>query len=396
MLRTVVIFAVLTAAVASRLAGAVEPDARDAAPCADTAWPFWKTYVLRFITDDGRVMDHTGGGHTTSEGQGYALFFALVADDRALFDRLLAWTEANLAKGDLKANLPAWKWGRDADGAWKALDENSASDADLWIAFDLLEAGRLWNEPRYTALGRALAAKVVERETADLPGLGPMLLPAPLGFQLDADTWRLNPSYLPLPLLRAMRTHGIAGPWDALADNLVRLVREAAPLGFIADWVAFSAAGGFRPDPVAGPLGSHDAIRCYLWAGLTHDDDPQKATLSVRLSGMYRFWIANGYLPEKVDPWRRLPMPGMGPAGFLGAIRPEVGAMGRASDLARLEAQIAGFAHNGLYGEPPHYYEQNLLLFGAGFAEKRYRFAADGTLDLRWKMPCVPTPSSLP
>ena len=36
---------------------------------------------------------------------------------------------------------------------------------------------------RYTQLGTALAAQIVKQEVVDLPGLGPMLLPGPQGFQ---------------------------------------------------------------------------------------------------------------------------------------------------------------------------------------------------------------------
>src|SRR5262249_3814760 len=103
--------------------------------CADRSpWPLWNAYVTHFISDDGRVIDPAAGAITTSEGQSYALFFALVANDRPLFLRLLAWTRDNLAGGRLGERLPAYKWGRRRDGAWGVLDSNSAADSDLWIA----------------------------------------------------------------------------------------------------------------------------------------------------------------------------------------------------------------------------------------------------------------------
>src|SRR5207253_9506464 len=106
-----------------------------------------------------------------------------------------AWTENNLAQGDLTAHLPAWIWGKRDDGSWGVIDTNPAADADLWIAYTLLEAGRLWQERRYTALGSVIAARIVRDETATLPGLGRTVLPGPVGFRLRADAWRLNPSY---------------------------------------------------------------------------------------------------------------------------------------------------------------------------------------------------------
>ncbi|MEK7927443.1 glycosyl hydrolase family 8, partial [Burkholderia contaminans] len=122
---------------------------------------------------DGRVIDvGSDDSRTVSEGQAYGLFFALVANDRRMFDTILAWTENNLAQGDLSAHLPAWLWGRAPDGAWRVLDANAASDADLWIAYALVEAGRLWHERSYTARGALLAKRVLDVETATVPGLG--------------------------------------------------------------------------------------------------------------------------------------------------------------------------------------------------------------------------------
>ncbi len=93
------------------------------------------------IDSQGRVIDHSAQDRTTSEGQSYAMFFALVDNDRIRFDKLLNWTEVNLAGGDLTQRLPAWSWGKSPDGSWKILDQNPAADADLWIAYSLLEAG---------------------------------------------------------------------------------------------------------------------------------------------------------------------------------------------------------------------------------------------------------------
>ena len=52
--------------------------------CRQRAWPLWESYQARFIDGQGRVIDHTGGDRTTSEGQAYALFFALVTRSRWL------------------------------------------------------------------------------------------------------------------------------------------------------------------------------------------------------------------------------------------------------------------------------------------------------------------------
>ena len=107
------------------------------------------------------------------------MFFALADNDRATFDRLLNWTQANLAGGDLETHLPAWLWGKNKDGEWKTLDPNSASDADVWMAYTLIEAGRLWNVPHYTSLGRQMMVHDRQKRSGQLPGFGPMLMPGP-------------------------------------------------------------------------------------------------------------------------------------------------------------------------------------------------------------------------
>ncbi len=195
---------VTTIAAAMMLAG----NSANAAQCQGQGdWAPYRTFVERFVQADGRVIDYsTPAQQTTSEGQSYGMFFALVANDRATFERLLNWTRANLAANQFDAQnvrLPSWQWGKKPDGSFGVLDPNSASDSDLWIAYDLLQAGRLWKEPAFTQLGTALAAQIVKQEVVDLPGLGPMLLPGPQGFKVG-DVTRLNPSYLPLPVLRAL------------------------------------------------------------------------------------------------------------------------------------------------------------------------------------------------
>src|SRR6201989_2362367 len=103
-------------------------------PATLPSWPLWTRYQDHFIQRDGRVVDYDSDNLTTSEGQSYAMFFSLVANDQASCDRIYKWTVQNLSGGDLQANLPSWSWGRKPDGTLGPKDPTSASDADLWIA----------------------------------------------------------------------------------------------------------------------------------------------------------------------------------------------------------------------------------------------------------------------
>ena len=72
-------------------------------------WPAWEQFKKAYVSPEGRVIDPSDARKiSTSEGQSYGLFFALAANDRAGFDKLLTWTQNNLAEGDLKQHLPGW------------------------------------------------------------------------------------------------------------------------------------------------------------------------------------------------------------------------------------------------------------------------------------------------
>jgi endoglucanase len=348
-----------------------------AAVLCSQPWPQLNGYVESFVSQDGRVLERNAGDRTTSEGQAYALFFALASGERNLFARLLGWTERNLARGDLGATLPAWNWGKRRDGSWGVVDENSASDADLWIAYDLLEAGRLWGEERYTGLARRVLANVAAREVVTIRGLGPMLLPGPKGFATRGG-FRLNPSYEPPQLLRRFAAEDPGGPWGAILESTIRMLRETAPRGAVADWVFFGPARGFAFDPVKGRVGSYDAIRTYLWLGMLPESDGALRSLAPAL---LRAFEQDGVVPERIDV-QSLHASGRGPVGFAAALLP----LARAQRDARTSDALAAAVASAPLDT---YYDHNLVLFGNGFVEGRFRFGADGRLIPAWESPCA-------
>jgi endoglucanase len=351
-------------------------------------WPLWESYARYVVDDQGRVVDRSAQDRTTSEGQAYAMFFALVANDRVRFDRLLRWTEINLAGGDLTQRLPAWSWGRSPDGSWKTLDPNPASDADLWTAYSLLEAGRLWKEPRYEKLGIVLAIRIAQLEVAYVPGLGTTLLSGPVGFHPDDSTWILNPSYMPPFVLARLSNAVPLGPWNAVQSSLERILAQGSADGFAMDWV--SAGTGVRPCPPpdkadALAVGSYDAIRVYLWLGITDPNAPKIRELLASVSGMAAYMKSHAAPPEVVDASGRI-VNINAPPGFSAAIVPYLQAIGmRAQARAQMDRLAA--TRNpamGLYGRTPVYYDQNLALFSTGWVEQRYSFDRDGRLKVKW------------
>ncbi len=352
--------------------------------CAAQAqdWPsLWKSYVTGFMDNQVRVIDHDAGDRTTSEGQAYAMFFALVANDRSRFDGLLRWTEQNLAGNDLSAHLPAWLWGHAKNNQWGVLDSNSAADADLWMAYALLEAGQAWKEPRYTKLGTALAHRIGTEEIVEVPNLGTALMPGPTGFQHNGS-YRLNASYVPLQLILRLAQIEPDGPWKKVAATIPALLSASAPHGFASDWIEFKPEAGSQPT-----VGSYDAIRVYLWAGMLDGSSTHREAMLQSISGMASYLHTNPIPPAKVGPDGSIEDP-KGPVGFSAALLPYAAALGenqiRDQQMSRVRSELK--PQTGLFGAPPRYYDQNLALFGLGFIDRQFWFDSKGTLKMKWEI----------
>ncbi|SAH81430.1 endo-1%2C4-D-glucanase [Bordetella ansorpii] len=364
--------------------------------CEMPAWPKWDGFKQHYVQKDGRVLDaSTPKQHSSSEGQSYGMFFALVAGDRETFDRLWRWSVDNLAAGDMTQRLPAWYWGLRDDGSWGVLDTNSASDADLWFAYALLEAARVWNHPEYARQARALMALIEEREVAEFQGFGTMLLPGAEGF-VQPRQWRANPSYLPVSLLRRLQAESPEGSWGRIADNTLRLVQQSSPLGYVADWVAYDVAedgkGKFGPDPAKGSVGSYDAIRTYMWAGMIASDDPLAKPMLQALRGLAQATGKTGVPPEKVDVYTG-EVSGAGPFGFSAALLPYLRASGqeallRSQTERALSNWDASLTPERVEQQQPPYYDYVLSMFSTAWMDGRYRFLGTGHIQLQWEKPC--------
>jgi endoglucanase len=365
--RGLVCAAVLAAAAAHAAPGACQ-------------WPQWQQFKRLYLSEDGRVIDaSTPQSVTVSEGQAYALTFALIANDAPSFEKVLRWSADNLAGGNLTRSLPAWRWGRNADGKWAVLDRNSAADADLWMAYTLLQAGRLWENPADTQLAQALAAQIQREEVTLIPSLGPTLLPGPRGF-VEQQTWRLNASYAPIQVLRALEHRDRS--WGGVRDSAQRVISGSAPHGYAADWVLYRQAGGFSADLVTAGAGSYNAIRVYLWAGMLPEEDPQAGVLARLLKPAVEAAALNPP-PESIDT-STLVSRGEGSPGFLAAFLPLLARLKFTDAVAtyrrRIEAQSLK--------DNQHYYSDALSLFGLGWLDGRYRFDRNGDLHVAWSGPC--------
>lgn len=332
------------------------------------AWPMWDSFKTVNIDKNFRVIDYSDKRSiTTSEGQSYAMFFALVADDRETFAKLLEWTEKNLSKGDITKNLPSWLWGKTGNG-WGIIDTNNATDSDLWIAYDLLEAARLWNEPAYEEKARAMM-EGLKRDVRDIPNLGKVLLPGGSGFDHPTHV-TLNPSYYPVFILRRL---ALVDPyWKEVAEGTIRALVRTAPAGFSPDWAKIDRTGKLiAPEGEDYTLGSYNAIRVYLWAAMTDPSDPSYGVLMKHFDPMRRLTEEMNMPPEKVEILTGKANRA-GNAGF-GACVLEMLGNSKTADLLRTVIQA-----EPIIGE--NYYRNVLMLYGAGFDQGLFRFDRDGRL----------------
>jgi endoglucanase len=347
-------------------------------------WPAWQRFSERFIQADGRVIDITFDAKSTSEGQSYGLFFALVANQPQQFATLLNWTSANLAGKQLGERLPGWLWGKRDDGSWGLKDENAASDADLFIAYALLEAGRLWQQPQYADLGKQMLALVEKEEVVEAGAAGTLLLPGPVGFQLSGDRYRINPSYLPGFMFHYFASVDPKGPWQAIWDDYMRVAPKVFASGVAPDLYVINKKGVVTPDSERAPSSSYDAIRVYLWAGMSRDPDSQQL---LRMLAPYAKVIrANGGAPpEKVNPANGVAIKAdWAPIGYSGAVLPFVDAL-RDKDLAdEQRARLRRDLVRAKLGGDTNYYDQMLILFGEGWQDGYYRFDEQGRLQPKW------------
>ena len=367
------------------------------ARCEAEDWPLWSEFLKFFVTKDGRVIySFPPKADSVSEGQSYAMFFALIANDPANFEKIWRWTVLNMFANDLDTRLPAWLWGQSEDGSWKILDGHSASDADVWIAYLLLEAGRLWQRPDYIAEGNKVLATIEKYLILELPNFGKMLSAGRVSFVEPDDIWRLNPSYLPIPLLRRLAELRPNGPWTEIALNTPRLLKATSPKGFAADWVSYlrppEGRAHFGIDELGADRGSYDAIRVYMWAGMTAKDDPLATEVLKTIPGMLAYISANRQPPENVLVTTGA-VTGKAPFGFSAAVLPYLKALG-ATQLFEEQAQrarsqqLASASDRTMYPVRPPYYDYALSLFAFGWTEGRYQFLKNGQAKFNWEKSC--------
>lgn len=338
----------------------------------------YQRLMTLFLDAQGRVVDGSDERKiTTSEGQSYAMLFALVANDQERFAQILRWTENNLAQGDLTSHLPAWLWGKKEDDSWGIIDANSASDADIILAYALLQAGEKWQQPRYAALGERLAWRILQQETL-LFGQHRWLLPGYFGFVNERKgTVKLNLSYYAMPILLYFTKRFPYEEWQQVYDSGFTLAKLHTS-GFSSDWIVIRENGELAEEQQAEA--DYDAIRTYYWWALAAPHHSQEKVDLTRWHGVVDANVKLGAMALESN-WLTGEYSGSGPIGFSAATLPLLDVLSPREAEQQRQRIVA--MNPELYRT--NYYDTMLLLYGIGADQGCLGFDKSGNLITDWR-----------
>ena len=275
----------------------------------------WRMYVKRFVSPQGRVIDDANGDISHSEGQGYAMLIAARLKDRVTFDRLWAWSRANLfVRSD---HLPAWVWDPQTDPHVRDIDD--ASDGNILIAWALFEAGKQWAVDDYLSVARKMAESVARLDT-EPSRYGLVLLPGSRGFRLrdrPADGPIVNLSYWVFPAFRHLKHATSAVDWKQITASGLSVIADArfGSDKMPTDWISLAdvkaaAARGFPS------VFGYDAIRIPLYLAWGRPNDrsalevfaPLLTSARIRSPSVIDLRTGKAQEPFKENGYRSIPM----------------------------------------------------------------------------------------
>lgn len=340
---------------------------REQVPMLVKSWGFYKT---KFISEDGRVIDPWQNNITTSEGQSYAMLRAVLINDRETFDLVYKWSLDNLKRDNDR--LFAWLWGQREDKTWGIIDKNSASDADIDIAFALILAFKQWDDKQYLKDAKDIIKDIWEQETIDIKKQRVLVSGVE---QMKADKLEINPSYFAPYAFRVFDKYDKAHDWDKIVDSSYDLLNKVTKLtdtGLPPNWFFLDSKTGeislAEGDSTRNDF-SYDAIRTFLRVYLDYEYKkdkralkiiektkffPEKYPLPEKAKGYYLNFKANGKLRDKNEH-----------IGAIAVLVPIFGVYDKeyAKKLYTKKVE-SNYNAEGFWGEKTNYYAQNLAWIG--------------------------------
>lgn len=318
-------------------------------------------YKKDYMTKDGRIMDPSKNNITTSEGQAYMMLRSVLSKDRKTFDLAYAWSTNNLQRKD---KLFSWLWGESVDGEYKILDYNSASDADVDIAFALILAHEKWRNKKYLEDAIAIMNSIWANET-QLIGKYRVLMPG--ADQTNSDKIEINPSYFSPYAFRLFQKYDTQHNWIDLVDSsyyYLQQVMSKTQTGLPPNWFLIQNGQIVLEDSERSDF-SYDAIRVfarvYLDFMLTEDNRAVPILEKVKFfmaqweqtGKFYVNYKANGELRDKEE--------------FVGSIAiliPVIHLYDEKMADEIYKEKLLPLFNDGYWGAKKNYYAENLLWFG--------------------------------
>ncbi|USH04932.1 endoglucanase [Grimontia kaedaensis] len=239
--------------------------ASHASASCDIDYEMWRVFKTSYISSDGRVIDNGNKGISHSEGQGYGMLIAEYFNDEDSFQKLWAWTKANLQRE--KDGLFSWKWQPQKP---HIPDENNASDGDLIIAWALFRAHQRWPNSGYGSSAKKIATELRNthiKKVADEY----ILMPGAYGFSFEQRTVT-NLGYWVYPALNDFSRY--SEKWSALSDSgleILNLNLRGKDL-LVSDWVE-NRSGQWQPAQGFPSTFSYSSYRIPLylvWGNYSH------------------------------------------------------------------------------------------------------------------------------
>lgn len=338
----------------------------------------WDAYKSQYMNSDGRVIDYSQNGITTSEGQSYALLRAVWIDDKPSFDTVWHWTITDMKRPN--DNLFAWRWGKRANGTYGPLDNggsNSASDADTDIACALVLASHRWGDASYMDSAKKIIPDIWRYETVIANGKR----------YVTAGNWAVNgnevvldPSYFAPYAYRVFAQVDTKDDWLSIIDPGYQLLMDLGtaplntgnPVGLPPDWVTIQRDNGtlkVASVPNATTNYSFDAMRVpfrialdYFW----NHDDRAKEYLTTSYAFLLTYYKTNGMLAGSYTHDGKVFLQSENPVmyatsiGYFMIADPAVAKEIYQDKIIKLYSN-----DNNSFNSSLGYYEQNWLWFGA-------------------------------
>jgi endoglucanase len=289
------------------------------------------------------------------------LLRSFLMDDKKTFDLVYSWSKYNLQRKD---GLFSWLWGENKNGDYKILDQNSASDADVDIAFSLILAYEKWGDKNYLDNALIIINSIWQNETRDIDG-HQILTPGVV--QNCCDKVELNPSYFSPYAFRLFQKYDSNHDWDKVVDSsyyLLDLATQKSAIGLPPDWFVLQNGQVVLEDGRSNF--SYDAIRVFPRIFLDYKMTGDKRALSILSKSNFFIseWknsktIYTSYKPngEKLNQEK-----------YIGAIALLVPIINMYDEKVALEIYTDElypyFKSKGYWEDKKEYYGQNLLWFG--------------------------------